>query len=124
MKLESQDFNYGGESGTLTALLAFDSRTSVMVRGISNEECHPREGRRDPSFSRSVYGVSIYRTSIFKPKLTLHNVAEVLGEEAQRRGGALVPESQKCADAVPQVPKEPMGVTVTRAITPLLSRKI
>ena len=98
MKLELQDFDYGGESGTLKAALAFDSRTSVMVRSISTEECSPREGRRDPSFSPSVYGVSIYRTSVFQPKLALHNVAEVLREEAQRRGGSLVTENQKCAD--------------------------
>jgi len=96
MKVTSQDFDYGGKSGLLKALLASNSRISIMVRGTSDEECHPREGRRDPTFSRSLYGVSIYRTSIFKPRMALKEVAAVLGEEAKRRGGALLPESQLC----------------------------
>jgi len=107
MKVESQDFDYGGKNGILKAFLASGSRVSVMIRGTSDEECHPREGRRDPSFSRPVYGVSIYRTSIFKPKITLQEVATVLGEEAKRRGGALVPESQNCVDDALDTPKEP-----------------
>ena len=106
MKVESQDFDYGGKNGVLKAFLLSGSRVSVMIRGTSDEECHPREGQRDPSFSRPVYGVSIYRTSIFKPKMALQEVATVLGEEAKRRGGALLPESENCPDVAADTSKE------------------
>lgn len=98
MKVESQDFDFGGKSGTLKSVLIYDSRTSVMVRGTSTEECRPMEGRRDPSFSPTIFGVSIYRTSVFKPRMALAEVAKVLDEEARKRGGELITESQKCED--------------------------
>jgi hypothetical protein len=107
MQVESQDFDYGGKNGLLKTYSMSGSRISLMIRATSNEECHPREGRRDPTFSRSVYGVSIYRTSMFKPNMALQEVATVLGEEANRRGGALVPESQNCVDTGPESPKGP-----------------
>jgi hypothetical protein len=104
MKVESQDFDYGGKSGTLKAFLIYDSRVSVMVRGTSNEECHPMEGRRDPSFSGTIYGVSIYRTSMFKPKMPLREIAKVVEEEARQRGGELITEGQKCEDRPSESP--------------------
>jgi hypothetical protein len=107
MEVESQDYDYGGKDGVLKAFLVSGSRISVMIRGTSDEECYPREGRRDPTFSRLVYGVSIYRTSIFKPKMGLQEVATVLGQEAKQRGGALVPENQNCADVAPKTSKKP-----------------
>jgi hypothetical protein len=105
MKVNSQDFDYGGKNGVQKATLIFDSRVSVMVSSTFDENCNPPEGYREVAFSRSVYGVSIYRTSIFKPKLALQEVANLLGEEAKRRGGALVPESQNCADVATETLK-------------------
>lgn len=105
MKVNSQDFDFGGKNAVQKATLIFDSRVSVMVSSAFDEDCHPPEGYREVAFSRSVYGVSIYRTSIFKPKMALQEVANVLGEEAKRRGGALVAESQNCADIAPKEPK-------------------
>lgn len=105
LQVTSQDFDYGGKNGLLKAFLMSGSRISVMIRGTSEEECHSQEGRRDPTFSRSVYGVSIYRTSLFKPKIDLQQAAVVLREEAQRRGGDLLSENQKCADGVQETAK-------------------
>jgi hypothetical protein len=99
MELESQDFSYGGKGGTLGAFLASGSRASIMVRAISDEECHPREGRRSPTFSSSVYSVSIYRTSVFNPKMSLRDMAKVLRDNAKNMGASLVSESEKCTDA-------------------------
>lgn len=106
MKVESQDFDYGGKNAGFKGFLLSGSRVSVMIRGTSDEERHPREGRRDPSFSRPVYGVSIYHTSMFKPKMALQEIATVSGEEAKRRGGALLPESENCAHVAAETSKE------------------
>jgi hypothetical protein len=106
MKVESQDFNFGGKNGVLKTVSVYGGGTDVMIQGTSDEECHPLQGRRDPTFSRPVYAVSIYRTwSLFGPKMALKDVAAVLGEEAKRRGGALVPESQNCVESVPGMPR-------------------
>jgi hypothetical protein len=96
MKVDSQNFDYGGKNGLLKAFLLYDSRTSVMIRGISDEECQSREGLRDPTFSRTLYAVSIYRTSIFKPKISLKELSEILYKEAKAYGGLLLSEEQKC----------------------------
>jgi hypothetical protein len=107
MKVKEQDFDYGGSNGVQKAFLIFDSRISVAVSGTFDEDCHTPEGYREIAFSSSAYGVSIYRTSIFKPRMALQEVANVLGEEAKRRGGALVPESENCADIAPETSKNP-----------------
>lgn len=101
MKVESQDFQYGGSNGTLRAFLIHNSRTEIMVRSTSDEECSPKQGRRSPTFSRPVYSVSIYRTSVFKPKIPLQQVAKIFEQQAGLANGQLVPESQNCQKPSP-----------------------
>jgi hypothetical protein len=107
MKVKEQDFDYGRSHGVQKAFLIFDSRISVAVSETFDEDCHPAEGYREIAFSSSAYGVSIYRTSIVKPRMALQEVANVLGEEAKRRGGELVAESDNCADIAPETSKNP-----------------
>lgn len=96
MTINREDFDFGGRSGTLQSVLIFDSRSSIMIRSISTEECVPEEGERDPKFSRSIYSVSIYRTSIFSPRIPLNKLSMIIEAEARRHDARLVTESEKC----------------------------
>lgn len=112
MTLKKEDFKFGGDSSIMKSYLMYDSEISVMIQSMSEEECRQREGRRDPIFSKTTFTVSIYRTSIFRPKRSLQDVARILKEEVRRQGGSLVTEDQKCG--APASGAEPRAETVAQ----------
>jgi hypothetical protein len=86
---KSQQFNYGGGTHTLPAFTIYN-HTATGIAQSQLVDCPPGSRPFQPCFSENVYTISVYRSSIFKPQLSLGCIALEIIAEARKRGGVLV----------------------------------
>lgn len=96
MVVSKEVFNYGGKNGELVSILISNHTSSIVIRNISTEECTVKGGDRKPEFYRYIFSVSIYRTSIFSPKIDNIDLLKIISLAASRNGSSIVEEHSKC----------------------------
>ena len=106
MRAASQTSDFGGPAGTLRAYTLSGRSIQVIIQSSSVEECESREGPRDPEFSKTLYNVSVFKTSPFATSERMADVVQTIRQVAQREGATILSDAEKCDDptkARPQV---------------------
>lgn len=96
MRSTSEAFDYGAPGGKLRTYMLSGRGTQVMIRSLSVEECQVREGRREPEFSTTLYGVSAAKTWPSLNAPSIKDVIAVIREAARPQGAYVLSEVDKC----------------------------